>query len=437
MALAVLILVLLLPGGASSQYAAATPPSGWSQATSGSFYKPPSSVAWSGSAFQAAARVQVAGKSVTVPASLRMAANGGQYAAPFVRANPLLFVGTSVAAWLLAEFSMDFVNGDWSIPESTPVAYDIPSGFFTGSVPGCTAPGSPSGVQCDFLQYAAAFVSYFNSGINTYQVIGYSAPELLYRHYQNGVLVWTGGQGVTRHQTDVCPTNLVLNGGFCVGQVQVAGDSQWNTVTTANWPAHVLSDVARHLPLPVQVPEITPFVEPLGNPYTDPLTGQPWQDKVRITPDPTPESPWRLRLDPFREPLTTADPEGNPQVDPNVAPEHINPTNPPVEPPPPFELPGFCDWATIVCDLADWFRDEADDPESVDLPELDPVQLSAQNFGLPSSGTCPAPMNLSIGLGAVQVKYDPFCDFATAVRPLVIATGWLAAVMILVGWRRS
>jgi len=51
-----------------------------------------------------------------------------------------------------------------------------------------------------------------------------------------------------------------------------------------------------------------------------------------------------------------------------------------------------------------------------------------------TSGSCPAAETMNTGsVGAITISYQPMCDFASMVRPLIIAFAWLSAALISYG----
>jgi hypothetical protein len=68
----------------------------------------------------------------------------------------------------------------------------------------------------------------------------------------------------------------------------------------------------------------------------------------------------------------------------------------------------------------------ADEIQTIDVP----VTLSASSWG---SGSCPAPIVMSLSFGSKQFSLQPLCDFMSALYPVVIAVSWLMAGFIVVG----
>lgn len=59
-------------------------------------------------------------------------------------------------------------------------------------------------------------------------------------------------------------------------------------------------------------------------------------------------------------------------------------------------------------------------------------QFSASDIGS-GGGSCPNPRVLSIAGQSISVEFTPICDFASAIRPVVILLGWICAGYIVLG----
>jgi hypothetical protein len=102
-------------------------------------------------------------------------------------------------------------------------------------------------------------------------------------------------------------------------------------------------------------------------------------------------------------------------------------TAPPMSPS--SELPGFCEWATFICEPFIG----GDQP---DVPTLD-LETPDYDSGLPSGGTCPQPYTFNTGFtGPMEISFQPACDLASAIRTPLIAISYLIAGFIVVGVRR-
>jgi hypothetical protein len=75
------------------------------------------------------------------------------------------------------------------------------------------------------------------------------------------------------------------------------------------------------------------------------------------------------------------------------------------------------------------------------VPEPEAISTIERNIGLitlpvlPESNACPAPDSISIGGRTISLSYQPFCDYASAFKPLVLVAAWLSAAFIVVGFR--
>jgi len=101
------------------------------------------------------------------------------------------------------------------------------------------------------------------------------------------------------------------------------------------------------------------------------------------------------------------------------------------------EWPGFCDWASIVCDWIDWTREEPD--AEPDLPEVmddDFYEQKSIQFG---AKTCPPDYEINIAFldTTVGVSMQPLCDFAAIIYYMVMAAAYIIAAYISIGVVRN
>lgn len=105
--------------------------------------------------------------------------------------------------------------------------------------------------------------------------------------------------------------------------------------------------------------------------------------------------------------------------------------------PPAGEWPGFCDWASIVCEWIGWTQEEA--PAEPDLPQViddDFYQEKEIQFG---SKSCPPDYEISIPFinSVVAVPMQPLCDFAGIIYYMVMAAAYIIAAYITIGVARN
>lgn len=102
-----------------------------------------------------------------------------------------------------------------------------------------------------------------------------------------------------------------------------------------------------------------------------------------------------------------------------------------------LEFPNFCAWASKVCELADWLRDDQTEfDQDNEVPEISPDLSVSWNSGF-SGGSCPAPMVVDAMGTDVEFSYQPLCDAASYIRPIVLAGAALLCVFIIGGFRRA
>ena len=105
------------------------------------------------------------------------------------------------------------------------------------------------------------------------------------------------------------------------------------------------------------------------------------------------------------------------------------------------EWPSFCGWAEKVCEWIDWTK-KPHEKEEVEVPEeeLDLETPGEWSSGL-GEGTCPPPWTVPITLGPqvhnIDFTYQPLCDLASLLRPLLIACAAIVAAFIIGGAKRA
>lgn len=196
--------------------------------------------------------VNVAGAAVTVPATLRMAANAGTYALSAMRLNPWGIAGTLAAGWLLDQ-GLEYVSGAW-----------------VKQVPGDTLEYAMAVSQKWYLpDQGQAMCNAAMSYATTYSGAVAGRAQCL---YQGSVLVFD-----TPVLEETAPSTS-----------RAATDADW-----AGLPSP-LSVVAPELPkaaympngVPVDAPtfDFAPFTVPQGQPYLAP-DGTTVQPQVTLSPN--------------------------------------------------------------------------------------------------------------------------------------------------------
>lgn len=399
---------------ASVAHAAAIPlslPSNVAQVGSTFVARP--GVAFSGAAFNSGLTTQVAGKLVTVPAAWRLASNAAHVAVGVVRGNPAAFAGAIIVSWLLDYGLEQCDNGNWCVrpvPEPNDPGQgfkwyiqlsDWANTFFDGPEEACLA--------------------YYNSGAGGAKDAGWTWNGLVPYTSSSYWCSFRSPDGsyvsnfvpVQRHFTE-CATGYTYASGACVPDLMPATESDWARVNSL--PDAVATEmVDKGVAIPLN-PEVNPATQvvPLSDPYTDPVTGKRWQDVAHVTPSPS-EPTKKADLQVSKQEV---DPNGDPVVDPE--------TNQPLAP---QEQDDEClkHPNRVGCM-------EAGDPPEVELEEEEKeVKIEAQGGFGPASGTCPVGESLVVLGQSLTLSWQPMCNLAQSVRPVLLALAWLSAILIALG----
>lgn len=131
----------------------------------------------------------------------------------------------------------------------------------------------------------------------------------------------------------------------------------------------------------------------------------------------------------------------NPKPDTGTDPETpTDPENPNPNPnPEPTPWPAFCDWATKMCDLADWIMDDEPLPEDTQIPEQDIELRDPESFDqsyITAPNQCPPDVEKNIPIGSNSFNFvipmTPVCDFgANVISPVLYFIALLQAAFII------
>lgn len=351
-------------------------------ATAGSF-----STAANAASYGASGVVNVGGKAITVPASLRMAANAGQFALSGMRLNPWAIAGT-LAAGYLASQGLEYLNGQWQKADNT----DPWSGY-ENCISGYKA-GTCSVVAQDMQ-------TRFPWGVGWQVSPGYTDRW-----------DWLNSSGVPLG-------TMSASSSYSPAYVPFT-DPEWDALPDP------LPDVAAELPYapympngaPVESPEydFAPFSTPIGNPYTKP-DGSTAQPMAKVSPNGD-----SVTIDTYDQPLT--DSTGAP-VPPDTSPVDT------VEPVPPSETD--CDKYPNIIGCSEYGT-----PSTPDVIPTNQIAVSTGFTPVGGAGSCPADVQLSFMGQMIPWSYSPICDFATMIRPLIIGFAWLSfGFTVISGFRKA
>lgn len=408
-------------------YAQVQPPPGFSgNSGTGWFYRAPANEAWIGNTVRTAGSLNVGGQAVKMPAAMRLAANAGRFAGRAAFGNPWLFVaaaGVSLAVDYYASHNLIVQDGVWK------------KRVETGSAPGsCQINGQTFPTIDGCVAWGVS--AYFTQADTVYMNPRYESGWFMFEHY-----VISNGPAFTYHDQPMPITILTT----------VPAETRYDVLTRQQFedevaPIPLPVGVPEHFPTPVEWPVEAPILNPspalepqpmrvpTGNPVPIPLPvpnpnndPQRWREPVvDITPAPTPEDPWRVDLTPrdITNDSPTPSPIGTPApvTDPNAPPQTDKP-------------PGLCDQYPDILAC-----------QKVELGELPPTTIADDRRDMaitpssgwgPANGSCPAPRTAVVMGKTISMPFTGLCDFANAIRPLIIGMAWLSAALIFMGLGRK
>lgn len=174
-------------------------------------------------------------------------------------------------------------------------------------------------------------------------------------------------------------------------------------------------------PIPITGTSFTPFSEWYGQPYFK--DGHWYRDRMDISPCPTASQPTRVCVDIGPQKFEGA-------TDPNTVPSQATGT---ATGSTPKEETDFCkkNPHSIACAEFGELEDE-----QLDVEER-PVDVSYTPWGS-STSQCPADKVIPLWDDqSITISYSPVCQFASLLRPLVIALAFVAAGFIVAGITRK
>lgn len=375
------------------------------------------------------ASLNVGGRAVTVPASMRFAANAGRFAANFIVANPYVRVGLTIASWLaIGKLVYDETDGLWkriteTQQDATEYDYVIDDVHANNSSSACNA-------------WVASLVAI--DGIPRES----NANSTETRCCFSGAYWSNYCSAIQRVQ--MCPTGSVYVDGKCMVKgstlTPLTPDQAADELGKIPMPDGVPLEVPA--PLPIELPQTQPVFVPTGNPVQNPNynpnaepspQNKPWlQPAVRVVPAPTPENPWQVDLQPVDRPVDSGEPSPDPKVeplpDPDSPPDPNQPKDEQKE-----ETPDFCAQHPEALACA-----ELDTPPDTDLPTSEKsISVTPDSGWGADNATCPQPRVLHVQGQEILIPYDLFCMYMQGLRPIILAMAWLSAAFILVGARES
>lgn len=177
-------------------------------------------------------------------------------------------------------------------------------------------------------------------------------------------------------------------------------------------------------PIPIKGVGFKPYSEWMGDPYFK--NGNWYRDRMDISPSGTTSSPTRVKVD-----IGPVKIEG--ATDPGTVPDTGPAGGGGTAPQPEKEKPTFCEAnpMSIACAEMGELKDE-----KLEVEER-PVDVSYTPWGS-STSQCPADKVIPLWDDqSITISYSPVCQFASLLRPLVIALAFVAAGFIVAGITRK
>ena len=372
-------------------------------------YRPLTIPALTGSNFSATGKVWINGKMVPIPGYIPPASTAAAAARNSLWLNPWL-VGLSLLGWS-GDAGLNSDSGMWMF-EMPPEALANPNLEYQVGVDPWNA--SPLGAcvsgwrypQCGAVSRAYGGTCYVN------YVAGCGVPV--------GENPWTAYKSRT---ASVCPVGYTgyPTSGTCVLTDPVAAGGVSRPAIQPDFdalpapPPEALAELAPQVGVPVDDPVFEPATVTVGSPYTKP-DGSTAQPMAKITP----AGDGQVAIDTYDQPISDSD--GIPYP----------------APPPPEDTPETAPSET-QCDKY---------PNSLGCAELgtvDDITLPDETRSIAAiapvsvggAGSCPAPLTATFMGQTVSFSYDMPCQFATSLKPLILAIAWLSAGLIFIGGVRQ
>ena len=103
--------------------------------------------------------------------------------------------------------------------------------------------------------------------------------------------------------------------------------------------------------------------------------------------------------------------------------------------------PSFCGWATVVCDFIEWVKTDEPETPAPEVPweEETPAQFEKKWSSGLGGGSCPSAVSVTVSLAgqsaSPEFSFEGICQFATLMRPVIIALAAIVAGFIIAGVR--
>lgn len=358
-------------------------------------------------AYTSAGALTIGGKSLSIPASIPVAATAGTALKTAMRLSPYAMLGSAALGWLAENgIEPDPQTGVWhKFAQGDPYTIGLPS----DPQPSCSTLGHSDAVYIPTANYSSYDVfkrapskvhgctstDYASQGWNLLSYCTDAAEPCGYQQLWAKAaqqLPVSNSSPATPADFDALPDPTATPG--------VIDDAQGQPYMQGGTPTSGV---------PVGKPTYASGNYPMGPPYKAPdgTTVQPMASVTNISNSNT------VTVSTYN--ITTHNADGSP-------------TNNPL-PQPTDEKPDVCESNPDRVGCHDLGTPDAQ--ESLGTLEV-PVSPTVTPVG--GAGTCPASVSLPYG---ITWSYQPFCDFASAIKPLIIGFAWLSFAYIVVGAVRT
>jgi hypothetical protein len=412
-------------------YAEAVPPSGWSsgEGVGGKYQRPANSPSWNTGSATANVTTNVGGRTVTMNASMRMAANAGKFIAGRMF-NPW-WVAAGIAIplamqWFDSQGGFKFLDGQWhKVNTGAGLCYTAPCYSYYGVNQVQYYDPTPTGA-CH--KWIAIYNTANANGTHFQRYNGNTETACFWQFVRK-----SDGAVISNNSQQIAKTSRTPDQVAYTPATQQEMEDKMGTLPV---PDNVANELP--LPMPVQSPSINPGPapdnlpttwrvptgEPRPMPGTDPLTYR--QPVVDVVPSPTPDSPWRVDLQP--KDVTSQSPTGQPSPGPvpggdpaaNQVPKEDKPVDLCAEHP-----------EILACQ-------KLDEPSSEELPTRSPsISITPDTGWGADNASCPLARHVIVNGRDIPIPFDLVCTFMSGIRPVLITVAWLIAAMLVVGAVRS
>lgn len=418
---------------AHAAYAQLAPPVGASTGTGGQLmYKPAANEKWLQSTVRTNAALNVGGRTVQVPAALRMASNAPRFMARAAFSHPALLAGAIAAPYLIDwALSKGYTLGDdfdnpgtkrWEVDETNYGRFWMIEAL--GVTEWHVTPGAACGAAVARLRANTQDDAY---GTHTFaEHVTYAGAE-------------PQGCSVKRTTWAVQENRYYYTDYYGSFQTKPSAETGRRPATLTEFEDDLAStpmpqQVPQELPIPLPVdlpiinpspaaqPVPQPLTIPLGDPVPVPNTDpqQYKQPVAHVAPSPTLQNPWRV--DVREEEVTSTSPDGVPDPTPNEGSPETKPD----------DQKDFCESnpTSIACA-------EMDTPEG-EIPR-DQKEVTYQAEDVLGGGSCPADKTMFIAGQQLKVfDWQVTCGYIVSyVKPIILALSAFIAMVILIPGMRG